>query len=569
MVKSFVRGGQVALHSLRMFTQVFKVTLCIALVIFVLTGFSFFLYRASPYQIILMWTSWKIEVRQLIQIRERDDLKYHIPFPNDRSRLMTYRLFKHNPVIKSYLNRAYKNLQWSLQRGFAVTGFLYVLILGFFIWRGRQKYEDKILRGNRVVSSEELTRIIQEKKLDSPLNIDGLPLIRDRETSHFLVTGTTGSGKTNLFRTLLPQIRDLHHRAVVLDTTGDMVEMFYDPEHDILLNPLDERSLPWDIFNECNTQTEREGLAEALIPSGTFQGDQFWDEAARAVFSSALNKLKEEGNESIDKLMDVLLTSSLSDYEEFFKGTSATSFTDARADKTTLSIRSNLSSKLLWLRYMRESRENALSISKWIELDRPQQWLFISVEKKDLTALRPLISAWFNIAITSLLSLSTNEKRRLWFIIDELASLQKLPALEMGLAEARKYGGCFLVGTQSVSQLNRLYGTHMAHSCLDLFNTRFFFRSNDSDTTQWISKALGDAEIEESIENISYGANTIRDGVSLNHSKRLRSLVLPSEIVALKNLECYVRLPEGLPITRLKTTYKIPLVRNIRFCPWI
>ena len=564
MIKSFVRGGQIALHSLRMFSQVFKITIGVSLTLLVLVTTTLSLWNLTPYRKQLLLSTIGVELKHALQIRGKETKKYPIPLSRGGTVLLTYKGFERHPHLKRELKHTKQVLRSSLFYGTLLAAGLFSLLLVFFIWRGKSKYKDTLIRGNQLVHPETLKEMIIDRKLASDLKIDGLPLVKDKESSHLLITGTTGSGKSNLFRTLMPQIRDRPNRAIIVDTTGDMVEKFYDPGKDILLNPLDERSASWNLFQECHTQTELEGFAEALIPSGNSHSDTFWDESARVVFTAALNKLKETGDESIESLANILLKSSLTEYEAFFKGTYAASFTDARADKTTLSIRSNMSSKLLWLRYMKD-QEEGLSIAKWVQDQHPNQWLFITAQKKDLVALRPIISAWFNLAITSLISLPINEERRLWFILDELASLQKLPSLESGLAEGRKYGGCFLAGTQSVSQLKRIYGHQMAQSCLDLFNTRIFFRSNDSETTHWISKTLGDSEIEETQENISYGANTIRDGVSLNHMKRIKPIVMPSEIAALENLESYVKLPEGLPITKICVEYKNLLSKNLPF----
>ena len=90
------------------------------------------------------------------------------------------------------------------------------------------------------------------------------------------------------------------------------------------------------------------------------------------------------------------------------------------------------------------------------------------------------------------------------------STLQKLPPLETMMAESRKYGGCVMAGVQSFPQLTNTYGHHQAQSILDLFNTKIFFRNTDPNTTQWISKVLGEAETTEHIENLSYGATRLR-----------------------------------------------------------
>ncbi len=163
-----------------------------------------------------------------------------------------------------------------------------------------------------------------------------------------------------------------------------------------------------------------------------------------------------------------------------------------------------------------------------------------------------------DLAINALMVLPESQKRRLWFVIDELAALQRLPRLQMGLVEARKYGGCFLIGFQSKPQLEEIYGRHASDAMLDLFNTKIFFRCTEPSTQQWISKVLGDKEELEPTENISYGANSIRDGVSLSRHTRQKPLVMPTELSQLRDLECYVKFPGDYPCTKVQMGYQRP-----------
>ncbi|MGK3808192.1 type IV secretion system DNA-binding domain-containing protein, partial [Enterococcus faecium] len=79
------------------------------------------------------------------------------------------------------------------------------LLMGFFIYQGYIKSKKKLERGNHIVSAKQMKGILTRANVDSDLCLDKLPLIRDKETSHILITGTTSSGKTNCFHTLLPQ----------------------------------------------------------------------------------------------------------------------------------------------------------------------------------------------------------------------------------------------------------------------------------------------------------------------------------------------------------------------------
>ena len=89
----------------------------------------------------------------------------------------------------------------------------------------------------------------------------------------------------------------------------------------------------------------------------------------------------------------------------------------------------------------------------------------------------------------------------------------------------------------------------------------------DRDTAQWSADSLGRSEIEEVSEGFSYGANTIRDGVSLTPRRELRALALPSEIMRLANLEGYLKFPGPFPVASISLNYVARPNAAERFVP--
>ena len=65
----------------------------------------------------------------------------------------------------------------------------------------------------------------------------------------------------------------------------------------------------------------------------------------------------------------------------------------------------------------------------------------------------------------------------------------------------------------------------------------------------------------------SYGANTIRDGVSLTPRRELRALALPSEIMRLANLEGYLKFPGPFPVASIRLKYVPRPAAAERFVP--
>lgn len=450
-------------------------------------------------------------------------------------------------------------------KSLGLGGLSFLALMLFWLKRGGSHKKTQHQRGSTFMSSAQLKRLIQKNKQASDLTVEGFPLLKDKETSHTLITGTTGSGKTNLFHIFLPQLRRRRDTAIVVDMTGDYVARYYNEKTDIILNPLDTRSLVWSPWADCQMDAHYDGLANALIqPKERSQGDPFWDNASRAVLKAALRKFAEIDHEDVEDLYQFLMTSSDREFCQFFKGTEAASVVSQSNEKTTTSIRSVLASQIEGLRYLETPSKDdpVFSFRNWVErVDSSEEkgWVFLTARPDQRKTLTPLLSTWVDITINALMTLPQNPNRRLWFIMDELAALQKLPCLQIGLAEARKYGGCFLVGFQSKPQLEAVYGDKTGSAMLDLFNTKFFFRCTEPSTQVWISKILGDKEEAEPTSTISYGAHSMRDGVSLAHHTRNKPLIMSAELSQLEDLECYLKLPGNYPCTCMKMDFQQPV----------
>lgn len=70
-----------------------------------------------------------------------------------------------------------------------------------------------------------------------------------------------------------------------------------------------------------------------------------------------------------------------------------------------------------------------------------------------------------------------------------------------------------------------------------------------------MSDNIGEIEISEYKEGLSYGANTIRDGVNISQQDRVKSVLLPSEILNMKRLNLILKMPD-YPGVRARVKYK-------------
>ncbi len=80
-----------------------------------------------------------------------------------------------------------------------------------------------------------------------------------------------------------------------------------------------------------------------------------------------------------------------------------------------------------------------------------------------------------------------------WFVLDELASLQRLPQLHTAITENRKSKNPLVLGFQGKAQLEVIYG-HMAEVMLSQPATKIFLKTTEPKAAEWVSSAIGKVE---------------------------------------------------------------------------
>ena len=554
ILSTISEGGQTWAHRVRMLRQVVKVGLLCG----VLTGALFFgikVYRLPSTRFQALWTHMSIASSDKNAKTLSVDAKFWSKLSKQRytgantggeitvSKATLKRLCDKETDL---LNLELK--QYAFQSLILIIG-VFSLFMVFFLLRGLQSKRKKHVSGTKLASPRSISLDLKLSKKASFLKVGPLSTIKGAETQHFLVSGGTGSGKTSLFHHMLPQIRSQGQRAVIVDTTGDFVGKYYRPGKDILLNPFDERSKLWSPWVECRDEFDFDSIAESFIPESYCEKENYWRTAARSLFSSALKLQKDDPD--IESLVQLLLYAPLDILCTAMAGTEAAAHVDINSEKTAASIRSVAASNLMSLKHLKPT-DDPFSLRSWVENPTGDSWVFLNVLPAQRSTLIPLVSTWFSVAMRSLLQMPIDIHRRLWFVADELPTLSKLKDLQMCLTEGRKYGACALLAIQSPAQLEMIYGHDATRVILGNCNTKIAFREQDYPIAQLISKMFGEKETKEYKEGISYGANTIRDGVSLSPVSKKQPVVSVTDLQSLNELEAFVNLPGRVPISKVK-----------------
>ena len=568
------RGGQITFHSIHMFFQVHnKLAKFIAIGVVVLSVLVAWLLAPDNAWHAVFYTL-RNHLYDAFQMSHEAKVT---TFWNGQRYVSTLGQQLHNAELGQIYDAVIYRFQVSFLIAFFIGTATFIGITMYFKRQGERQSEDRHIRGFQLVDPKTMSQDIKVRAKRkrrqgigngrvSSFRIDGHALFKMHfEVQHILFDGTTGAGKSVAMRKLLHWIRARGDKAVIYDKGCTFTSEFFDPNTDTLLNPFDKRCANWDIWCDAFEAPDFESMASALIPQHG-EGDPFWVESARTIFSSTAFRMMNDnqGKRTTERLLHLMLTSELETLGSYLKGTESASLVSDKIQKTAISIKSVLATYIKSLRFLDglDSQPNdegqprkTFSITRWVQDDKQKGCLFLSSAAEQHASLRPLISMWLAIASNAILGLKPDENRRVWVLMDEMPSLHRLPELGSIISEVRKFGGCYVIGLQSYAQLEKTYGKTAAQEMFDLLNTRFFFRSPSNAMATISSKELGEQEVDLSKESISYGANALRDGVNIGHDTKTRPIVTASEIQALDDLECYLRVPGSAYVTKLDLFY--------------
>lgn len=548
-MSDLIRGGQVTFHKFRMLMQVTKVLSRMGVILFLLSiGYSYYAnITKKEWQVGAAWV--KSDVIMLF----KEDYLIKYPSKYGIERTVKVKDMALDPYVLVTINK----FETALYKGLYIALIMFVTVLGglllFFWLRGRKIKKSVNIRGIFLISARKLRKVIvkhnQLIKAYKPFKIADFSYpVTGRsvswtagEQSHTLILGSTGTGKTKIIQQQVFELYQRNQKAIIVDVKGDYIKNFYRKQRgDIILNPLDVRGANWSIFNETNPLKGFSTIAKSLLPSIS-KNDPIWTDAARGVLAEMANLYVTEGL-SMSEFADKLLKLDLKTLVKLLEKTSASKLISSDLEKAALSVLMVLSTYLRPLKLYRSS-ENCFSITDWINDNSKRNFLFISSRADVKEDINPLISTQVDIAINALRGLKDESSTpKIWFILDELPYFeQPIPSLKDGLATVRSFGGCFVLGTQDMSSLAKIYSDKTAEAIANNCKTKIFMNLEGIEAAEWGSQSLGEGEIEEWHEGLSYGSHEMRDGIQVSRNKIIKRAVLASELMMLKAGNGYIK----------------------------
>ena len=376
----------------------------------------------------------------------------------------------------------------------------------------------------------------------NPRSAYTLTVPRKEENEGLLLLGDPGTGKSQILHQLIDGIarRKAFEAMVIYDPVGEFLEHHFNPQTDLILNPLDARSPYWNPALEVSDESDELQAAERYFVAESFCPDhphtpptsQFFNESSRSILACLLAAKPEP-----EELVQLLANDAAID--RLVAGTELAHLIDKSAKAQRAGVLGSLAKVGESLRLLpsRKHAKGEFTFHQWAQ--QRDCRLFITSTHTTRDALRRLQAAQFNILIGKLLAVPPQEKRPCWIMVDEAHSLKRLPALETALVEGRK---CFLkivLGTQNKAQLEQWYD-RAAATILAAPHTKSFLRTGEAESAKWVSDMIGRKEIEK--PRVSATASVQPHGRdSLSYSRVIEQYVVvtPEQIAALPNLNGY------------------------------
>ena len=378
-----------------------------------------------------------------------------------------------------------------------------------------------------------------------------------KENPHFLIVGDNTAGKTQLILQQLLQIEARNGLAIVHDPGREYTPRFYKPERDdVILNPFDQRMPFWNICDEMRSPGEVSAVAACLFPD-RHNVDPFFAETPRKIFAHLLT-YKPRAQQLIQWMSDPAAI------DRLVAGAPYATRIGPQAPVLRNAVLCSFHRAADALRLLPTEKETKArwNTAEWSK--KQKGWVFLPSTNNTHERVIPLVSLWLDLLVLRLFDeraeVEIGSLRPVWFVLDEVASLQNLPRLHDAIARNLNTNNRVVLGIQRRNQLQKHHGLDV-EAMLSQPGTKIFLRTSEPETAKWISDTFGEVEIEQLRESRWQEPwQHSRSSKNYQLERRIEPLVLASQITGLEDRRGYVK--SGNAVVPLSFSYvEVPKVQ--------
>lgn len=375
-------------------------------------------------------------------------------------------------------------------------------------------------------------------------------------TTHFLVAGTTGSGKTLLLNRLMasvlptigkkrPDRTPFDRRALVYDAKGDLLSTLHGMAdcRIVTLHPFDTRGAAWDIARDVTTPAAALQVASLLVPPERGgSGNPFFPLAAQNLVRGVLLSFMQTVGEDWS-FRDLLLALRFEERlrQVLEKSPEGRAILDQffQAGETLQGVRATLAARTAPFEVIAAAWDTAAEKVSLQEFVAGEFILVLGNDETSRTALDAVNRLLFQRLTELILGQSESRTRQTWLFLDEVREAGKLEGLSRLMTKGRSKGACLALGFQAIEGMREVYGQNVADEITGLCNNKALLRLESPASAQWASELFGKCEELDRRESWSRSRSgrgllpTCGRGRTRTEQRLTTEAVLASEVMTL------------------------------------
>ena len=388
--------------------------------------------------------------------------------------------------------------------------------------------------------------------------IGGLPVPIKLEHRGWLLSGAPGTGKTVVITGMLDTLVPRGDAGFIADRSGIYLSRYYNPQRDVILSPLDARGIDWSPLAEFegDDNYSAQTIAQSIIPDGSGESAQ-WNAGAQVALTAILEHCFDNHLTNAD-IFRLAVRADLDELSEIFAGKAAEAQVAPGNEKMFGSIRAIIAAYIMpYQRLASDAGRHSFSIKKHIKAGN-QGWLFFNYTTPQMMPLRKILCAMADIWCEAVMTLHPDETRRQWLVLAEFSSIGRMNGISNYVANARKHGGCSILGVQSIYQGYDEYTENTFLGMLSSLNNQLILRTSDGKTAEYLSKNLGNAHVTRWVKNMSTSTNESAQGGSSGESESnnqqhaIEAKFIEGELLSMPDLTAILKLAGDLPAERIE-----------------